>query len=524
MATREQLIQALAAADAAGNTEDANMIANAIKAMYVVGTPKEFSEADRIQAQFDAMPWYGKLGQSIDDMVRLGAAGFTFNYADKAAALGSSLFGADYETELANQRRLTDEARQRAGLAGSVAELGGSIASPVTRAIGAATGAIPRAAGTLGRVLQGGATGAAEGTAMGALSAAGADQDITQGAIEGGASGAVFGAALPAVAQTAGKLLGVFDNVTPRRTTDQMRAAKDAAYDAVDNAGISFSPNTTASVANDIANEARNMRIDPDRRFGVHRNAIRVLEDKILPDMTAGTPISLGRLDQLRQTINRDVSVDPSNKAFGDMFLRHIDNMIENTPQGGLVSGSAGQADDLIRGARDANRRYKANQTVNEAVEKGLDRGQEGQVQLRGILDNPNRRKFFSPDEQAGMRQVVRGTTKQRAADMIGRAGTAGHALGFGAGGLAAGMANPALAAAAVAIPALGYLGRAVARGERRKGINALLDAIDGKAGRVKSRARTVVEDSAGLVGRLATIRDIQDKTKKKRRRRERTD
>lgn len=37
-------------------------------------------------AKFEALPWYGKAGQAVMDVARLGADGATFGFADKLAA------------------------------------------------------------------------------------------------------------------------------------------------------------------------------------------------------------------------------------------------------------------------------------------------------------------------------------------------------------------------------------------------------------------------------------------------------
>lgn len=75
--------------------------------------------ADAIREEYDALPWYQKLGVAADDVVRLMASGI---YGDELSAYLQSLSGPEtYEQELADEKTLTEEARIRAGSAGNVA-------------------------------------------------------------------------------------------------------------------------------------------------------------------------------------------------------------------------------------------------------------------------------------------------------------------------------------------------------------------------------------------------------------------
>lgn len=520
MATRDQLIQALRAADAAGDTEGASRIVsmmNATPALEAEG-PKAPSRAEQLSSQFEAMPWYSKLGTAADDVVRLGAEGASFGFADKAAARLNTLFSGDYGTELEAQRLATQDAKDRAGWAGTAAEVGGAVASPVMGVVGAVgrLAGIPRAVSTVGRIGQGTTAGALEGAGAGALTAAGHDTDIAEGSIGGAGAGALFGAIAPAVGQLAGKATSFLDNVVPRRSVDELRTAKNAAYDAVDQAGVAFSPLTTGSTAGNMRRELMSEGIDPIR----HERALSMAHE-VNNRLVSGRPVTLSELDKMRQAIMRDTTVDAANKHYGDIMVRHIDDMIENTPQGGLTGGTAGEGHQLFGAARDANRRYRSSETVQNAVEKGVDKGQQGQIELRGILANPKKSRFLTQPERDQMRTVVRGSGKQKAADIVGGlGGGANYGLGLGVGSFGALTANPVAVAAGAGIAGMGALGRAAGRAERRKGISDLLDIIDGQASRSKSRIRIGIEDAARPIGQAATLAEIIEQNRKKRKQR----
>jgi hypothetical protein len=144
MATMKELKEALVAAHNAGNKEHAAKLADAIRNAEKV-TPRSEQE---LQKEYDASPWYSQLGQSADDMVRLAASGISFGQLDKW--LGPE------------EAKKTAEARTRAGLAGDVAEIGGSVMSPVTQGVSVLGNVAARAApGLLSRMGIAGAEGRA---------------------------------------------------------------------------------------------------------------------------------------------------------------------------------------------------------------------------------------------------------------------------------------------------------------------------------------------------------------------------
>jgi len=83
--------------------------------------------AEAVKAEYDALPWYGQAARAADDIVRSVANGMTFGFADK---LAGAINGTGTETE----RSKSQEALDRAGSAGAVAEIGGAVATPVLAA------------------------------------------------------------------------------------------------------------------------------------------------------------------------------------------------------------------------------------------------------------------------------------------------------------------------------------------------------------------------------------------------------
>lgn len=129
-----------------------------------------------LQHEFDKMPWYKKLGTTADDLVRIGADGMSYGALDR-------ILGPEAEKQ-------TKDARLRAGWAGTAADIGGMVASPITRGVGmagtAAREAIPLGKGVMKALTSLGIT-AGEGGALGATDALlSGDGNVKDSAATGG--------------------------------------------------------------------------------------------------------------------------------------------------------------------------------------------------------------------------------------------------------------------------------------------------------------------------------------------------
>ena len=123
---------------------------------------------------YEQQPEWKKPLIAADDIIRILADTATFGYADKLGGVG--------------ERFKTQQARERAGWAGTGAEIAGLVAAPsaAARYVSKAPGLVGAGSRALGF--------GTEGAAMGGLSAAGHDQDIGQGMAFGGGAGAAGGA------------------------------------------------------------------------------------------------------------------------------------------------------------------------------------------------------------------------------------------------------------------------------------------------------------------------------------------
>lgn len=464
------------------------MTPDQMKAIAIAEARRKQAAMQPAQAE---QPWYAKAGQAADDMMRLAASGMTFGYADKIAGY---LGGEGTEAE----RAKTGAARERAGSAGMVGEIGGAIATPMglaskglTLAGRGGTAAMQGIGGLAAR------TGlmAAEGAGYGALTAAGNDQDIGRGAATGAIAGGLGNVAGEGLSAGISKVAGAFNKKPNIPSVDDLRTGAKAAYDKADQAGVIFTPQGVGRLGNDIRVELAN--------FGFHpklQPRIATVLDEIERLQTGN--VTFKGMDVLRRVADSArASMDPSEKKLGSMIVGKIDEFLENAGPSEVLMGDQAGASASVKEARDLWRRLRKSEMVSEALTKAERRaastGSGGNADnasrqnIRALLDNPRKARGFTGDERQAMETVVRGTPGQNAARLVGKLSPQGNGL-MAALGLGATVMNPMMAAA----PAVGMAAKAVADRATPKNIEALTDII--RAG--SKSAATAPKNAAQLL------------------------
>lgn len=419
-------------------------------------------------------PWYAQAAQAADDIVRLTADGLTYGLADRAAGY---LSGTGTEAE----RARTQEARDRAGIAGTVAEVAGGLRT----GLGAA-----RAGLTLMRpALQGmtGATGVAaragtmavEGAAHGAAGAAGRGQDITTGAGVGAVTGAGGSVLADGVSRVARGVGGMFNRPAPAMNNDQLRTAGSAAYQAADDAGIVIAPQATQRLSQSIVQDLTEFGYHPS----LQPRAGAVLQEL---DRIAQQPVTLKGLDVMRRIArNAASSTEPSERAIGTRIIGQIDDFVSNLRDGDVMMGDQRAGVAALQQGRDYWSRLRKSEMIDTAAERAdlraASTGSGGNVDnatrqnIRGILDNPNRSRGFTPDEREAMETVVRGTPTQNVLRQVGRLSPQGNGL-MAALGIGATAANPVMAA----VPAVGFVAKQLADRGTARNVERLSELVRG--------------------------------------------
>lgn len=392
---------------------------------------KKFPEVAEPTARerYDAMPAWQKPLQAADDMVRLFANGVSFGMADRLAGLT--------EGGEAAARARSQEARDRAGPAGFVAEVGGSMLPATKLANAGVTAArfVPKAlTGARGLLARTGAM-AVDGAALGAATAAGYGEDPVQGA----KSGALWGGLGNVAGEGVGKVVGSVSRKiararNPAPSTEQIRREAADLADFARNSGVGVSStNYTRAVRDlgDVLDDTVMMRQMPERFATQHKKLARLWN--MLDEHTKFGDFTIDQFDMLHRDISqtaRDLArkgktVD-TRAAY--VMLKKLDELIE-TP--GFLSGTnrSDAANAYLRAKSLFNRAYKADEIENVfeyALDKvGANYTEAGfQTALRQEFRRLKRSPVwgkFNAAEQAAMDEVIRGGPFENALRRIGK-------------------------------------------------------------------------------------------------------
>lgn len=261
------------------------------------------------------------------------------------------------------------------------------------------------------------------------------------------------------VAEFAGQMIGGLTPGAVSRATargpkppsiDELRVAKDKAYEAVKQMGVSYKPQAYDKMLTDLVADVKGDNISPTR----HERAYSFITDMIA--RRNGRPMTLTELDQLRQEVRRDL-ITPSysnpNAAadahFGDKILDAIDEMIA-TDAGGSVT---------MKAAREAHSRLRKSELIEDALIKAKRRaestGSGGNINnairqnIRSILDSKTKSKAFTKVELQAMESLVKQGKMEDLLRLIGKLSPSGNGLMM-ALGIGGAMLNPAIGAASL--------------------------------------------------------------------------
>lgn len=435
-------------------------------------------------------PWYQDAAQAADDTARLLANGLTFGYADKLAGY---LGGAGTEAE----RALTAEASERAGSAGTAAELLGAVATPVglagkglTLAGRAGTGALQGLPGLGAR------TGlmAAEGAGYGALTAMGNDQDIKEGAVLGAIGGGAGNVAGEALSAGVGKAASLFNKKPQIPALDDIEAAAQAARRQADEAGVAYTPQAVDRLATNMRKSLTDIGYHPRTMPGASAAV-----DEILA--LQGQNVTLTGLDTIRKIASGGyIPGNKQNNLAVTKIIQSIDDMADSLREGDVLMGDGAAGAQALKEARRLESRMfkaaKIDDAVNKADLRSSSTGSGGNVDnatrqnLRRILENP---RGLTPDEREALEAVVRGTPTQNGLRLAGKLSPSGNGL-MAALGVGGAMVNPMIGALS-----LGGMGaKALADRSTQQNVQKLVDII------LAGGQRSAAEAAPNALQRLA--------------------
>lgn len=164
-------------------------------------------------------------------------------------------------------------------------------------------------------------------------------------------------------------------------------------------------------------------------------------------------------IDIIRRKVQQAAaSLDPTDSRAATKLIDEIDSHLDSLGSNAFTGSAKSKSKDInikYKAARNLWGRARRSEIISEAMQKasrqatGFENGIR--TQLRQILNNKKRNRFFTKDELAAMDDVVKGSTEQNLFKLVGRlgfsegqatnilGGLAGTAVGTALGGPAGG-------------------------------------------------------------------------------------
>lgn len=359
-----------------------------------------------------------KIGTALNnagESLTIGAVG------DEAAAAFDAMLGrGTYDDRLSFYRENQEQFREENPVLSFASEL----APALIPGLGGAK-LVQALTTKLGRAGAGAALGALSGLVYGFAEGEGGGNERL---VSGGATaalGGLFGAAAPKIMDTVSglprRVSRAFTRSQERPNVETLRAAKNAAYRAVDEAGEVFSGDDMTGLYQKVSDafESGNYVEETDNAL---RATLKILERR------SGQNTKLGQLDGIRQNLWKRYAGAKDQPQILDA-IKAIDELIDQR---------AG-ASSLMTAARAANSRYAKLQLLEDAFTKAADQtagaGSGGNIlnkyrqAVTAIINNEKKARFFTGEEIDLMRSFVRGNVSENVLRRIGKLSPNGNGL-----------------------------------------------------------------------------------------------
>lgn len=290
----------------------------------------------------------------------------------------------------------------------------------------------------------------------------------------------------------------------PKVSLDTLETAKNAAYKAVDDSGVKFTPKAFDTLTQDMAKSMDEQGFNA----GLHPKAAAMVE-KIgqAQKQTGGHSPTLTQLDQLRQQIGRDVaaSSDAGDRRMGQIMRESIDNFVNSATAEHLAEGAPEGAAQLITKARDLNTRVAKLRSLDNLDEAAADRaaatgsGGNGENTLRqNVIRFQNKTKNLTSDEEAAAQTAIRGTGVGNMFRLAGKLSPEGNGLMLGGHIGAAALTHGSTVPVALA----GAASKIISKAMTQRNVNALRDLIanGGSKAQIAAAQKAVLKSQPPLL------------------------
>lgn len=451
--------QAMAAFAAGDDAEGKRLLTEANRAAIAAGAVPEGFVADPRTGGFSDIQNDPSLDMGTIPSLGFGAMqGLGFNFGDEAIGKLEAMTGGDEQFAVERAREMDRRAQEN-----PLAYYGGFVPGAVASALsmGKAVGLGGKALGIGapasmgGKVVAGGLMGATQG----GLAGAGAAEEGGRigGAKDGALIGVGLGIAAPLVSAAAGKIWSMLRTPSALKaaargapSTAELRAAGNAAYKAVDDAGVVVKPDEFARAVGGITDDMRANGMWEGAGKGAIAPKSVALTDALSdvatdPKYAGGVPFST--IDTMRKVAGAPAS-DVANKLESSLGMRAIsglDDFVNNLRPDQVVSGNADEIGGLIGNARSIWSKMLKSGLIDDAMEKSQNyaSGEASGLanRFRTMLNNPKLAKLFTEAEKVAMRRVINGTAGEKALRYLG--GGIGQVASMATGASLGGTAGP---------------------------------------------------------------------------------
>jgi len=503
--TKEQHIAALRKAVDAGDMGAAEQIAATLDAMQ--GTP-EAPEAPKEESLYAGMLDTAKDAyDTVGGTMKAGGKGFLMGGGDivnaGVYAAGEKLIGDErpygevFDEKLAVEKQEAEQFSEEHGALSFGAEIVGSIASPINKALGALK--VAKGTSGLATAANTGAQGAIAGSGYVFLDTDGSIVDrldaASSVAVPSAMFGVVGGKAMSLIGDGGIKLMSVSTDVFKKvfaktlgtkqgnSTTAILKQSKNDAYQLVKDNNIRF--------GGSMINKAKNAfvaKVQASKNFSnkskIHADTMELVED--LTVSARGKGVELIELDVAQQALwkkYKGAKVQGEESVVLDA-INMIDDLIKSHPS----------TSEAMNVARLANRRYMKAETIDRITNKiKLDESFKGKPKvdqmkaaLAKIINNPRDVKHYDAAEIARFKEFIAddGTAAQKVIKAFGNLSPTallGKILQGGGGATAISTGGVSLAATA-ALGAAGYGAKKYAEGAANRRTAAFAKEMQGNA------------------------------------------
>lgn len=248
-------------------------------------------------------------------------------------------------------------------------------------------------------------------------------------------------------------------------SVEELRAAANAGYSGVRDAGLDFSGQSVADMAARARADLENRGIIDELAPG----SFSVLNK--LENPPAGSVAPITGMEAARRAFGnagRNFS-NPTDQLAASLLADHLDNFVSNPPEGAVVGGNSDAISQALQDARGnygAAKRSEQLQGVQDtadlraaAANSGKNIGNSVRSRIASLLTNGGKISGYSPDEVAALENVTNGSFVRNRLRDVGNLLGGGGGLGQMAGAWTGAAAGGPLGAAAV--PAIGMAAKA---------------------------------------------------------------